>query len=74
MGLLCAVGHNAILSDDVLIDIWEKVAFNAALNTTTAITGLTVGGVGSCLKAGEALFDHLVRGCYGGKGGRNQCQ
>ncbi|MCG4934245.1 ketopantoate reductase family protein, partial [Dorea formicigenerans] len=55
VGLLCAVGHNAILSDDVLIDIWEKVAFNAALNTTTAITGLTVGGVGSLSESRQLL-------------------
>lgn len=57
VGLLCAVGHNAMLSDDVLIDIWEKVAFNAALNTTTAITGLTVGGVGSLSESRQLLFD-----------------
>lgn len=35
------------LSDDIMKDIWEKVAFNAAFNTTTAITMLTVGQLGS---------------------------
>lgn len=34
------------ISDDVMIDVWEKVAFNAALNTLTALTYLTVGNVG----------------------------
>lgn len=55
--MLCGVGHNAQVSDDVLIDIWEKVAFNAALNTTTAITGLTVGGVGSIPESRKILFE-----------------
>jgi 2-dehydropantoate 2-reductase len=34
--------------------IWEKLAFNAALNSLTAVTGLTVGGVGDS-KEGRTL-------------------
>lgn len=57
VNMLNKSGHNAQLSNDVLIDIWEKVAFNAALNTTTAITGLTVGEIGSIKESKKLLFD-----------------
>ena len=56
VGMLCSAGHHAEISGDVMIDIWEKVAFNAALNTTTAITGLTVGGMGKLPESRELLF------------------
>jgi 2-dehydropantoate 2-reductase len=44
--LLNESGINTEISNDVMIDIWEKVAFNAALNTLTALTFLTVGQLG----------------------------
>lgn len=44
--LLNSGGINTKISDDVMIDIWEKVAFNAAFNILTALTFLTVGGLG----------------------------
>ncbi|MDO4548764.1 MAG: 2-dehydropantoate 2-reductase [Clostridia bacterium] len=40
-------GCNTTLSADVMVDIWEKVAFNAAFNALTCITQLPVGGVGA---------------------------
>lgn len=55
--MLRKAGHHAEVSRDVMIEIWEKVAFNAALNTTTAITGLTVGGMGKLPVSRELLFD-----------------
>ncbi len=50
-------GHNAKISCDVLVDIWEKVAFNAALNSMTAIAGLSVGKVGSISESRKLLFE-----------------
>lgn len=41
---------------DIERQIWGKVAFNAALNTLTAITGLTVGDIGSIPEALETAF------------------
>lgn len=35
----------AVVDPNVLVSIWEKVAFNAALNSLAAITGLRVGGM-----------------------------
>jgi 2-dehydropantoate 2-reductase len=46
------------LSDEIMKDIWEKVAFNAAFNTTTAITMLTVGQVGAS-EWGRALLREI---------------
>jgi 2-dehydropantoate 2-reductase len=34
------------ISEQVWVNIWEKLAFNAALNSLTAVTGLTVGQLG----------------------------
>jgi 2-dehydropantoate 2-reductase len=55
--MLNKTGHNAKISNDVLVDIWEKVAFNAALNSTTAITGLSVGKAGSIPESKKLLFE-----------------
>ncbi|MFZ7131121.1 MAG: ketopantoate reductase family protein [Eubacteriales bacterium] len=46
-GLLNEGGIHTQLSCNVMIDIWEKIAFNAALNILTSLTFLTVGGLGS---------------------------
>jgi len=53
-GLRCAI------SPEVFAAIWEKLAFNAALNTLTAVTGLPVGGVGGTVD-GRALARAIVR-------------
>jgi len=43
---LDAAGLHCEICETVAAVIWEKVAFNAALNTLTAVTRLPVGGVG----------------------------
>lgn len=45
--LLDKAGLHASVVDDIRAPIWEKVAFNAALNTLSAVTGLTVGQIGA---------------------------
>ncbi|MFA0816529.1 MAG: ketopantoate reductase family protein [Anaerofustis sp.] len=57
VALLKQAGHHAELSEDVLKDIWEKVAFNAGMNTVSAVTGLTVAGMGSTEQCRKLLFD-----------------
>lgn len=44
--VLDQAGLNAEAHPEVLVPIWEKVIFNAAMNTISAATGLTVGGMG----------------------------
>lgn len=39
-------GFSCEISTGVFVSIWEKVAFNAALNTLAAVTRLTVDGLG----------------------------
>ena len=48
---LARAGFTARVEDDVRVPIWEKVAFNAALNTVSAITGATVGQMGASAEA-----------------------
>lgn len=36
---------NAGIDGDIRVAVWEKVAFNAALNALATVTGLTVGGM-----------------------------
>lgn len=36
----------AAVDDDIRVPVWEKVAFNAALNTLSTVTGMTVGQIG----------------------------
>jgi 2-dehydropantoate 2-reductase len=47
------------ISERVWESIWEKLAFNAAMNSLTAVTGLTVGQVGRS-PAGAALADRVA--------------
>lgn len=39
-------GLNCVISENVFASIWEKVAFNAAMNSLCAVTRLTVGRLG----------------------------
>lgn len=39
-------GFNCKVTENIFPFIWEKVAFNAAMNSLTAVTGLTVGYLG----------------------------
>lgn len=52
-------GFNCVLDADVERAIWEKVAFNAALNSLTAVTGMTVGEVGASV-SGPLLAQRIV--------------
>ncbi|WP_211460901.1 ketopantoate reductase family protein [Collimonas silvisoli] len=52
-------GFNCVLDPDVERAIWEKVAFNAALNSLTAVTGMTVGEVGASA-SGPLLAQRIV--------------
>ena len=45
--MLDRAGLNASVASDIRVPVWEKVAFNAALNTISAVTGLTVGQIGA---------------------------
>jgi 2-dehydropantoate 2-reductase len=53
-GLPCAVDPDAVVA------IWEKVAFNAALNSLCAVTQRTVGGLGAAAEGRELA--HAVAG------------
>ncbi|NLL57860.1 MAG: 2-dehydropantoate 2-reductase, partial [Firmicutes bacterium] len=44
--ILNDAGFNCKVTDNIYPFIWEKVAFNAAMNSLTAVTGLTVGQLG----------------------------
>lgn len=46
-------GLNAIISRDVFVSIWEKVAFNAAMNSLCTVTKLTVGPLGATSQSRE---------------------
>ncbi|WP_211878057.1 ketopantoate reductase family protein [Pseudarthrobacter albicanus] len=48
-------GLNASAEDDIQTHIWEKLAFNAALNTLSAVTGQTVGQIGASGPAKELV-------------------
>jgi 2-dehydropantoate 2-reductase len=54
-----AGGVDAAVDPRVMISIWEKVAFNAALNSICATTGRTVGEVGAGPE-GRALVREVV--------------
>lgn len=44
--MLSDAGFNCIITEDVFVSIWEKVAFNAACNALTAASRLKLGDVG----------------------------
>ena len=52
-------GVEAAVDPHVMVAIWEKVAFNAALNSICATTGRTVGEVGAS-EAGRTLVRAIV--------------
>jgi 2-dehydropantoate 2-reductase len=49
-------GMDADVVDNILHHIWGKVAFNAAMNTITSLTGLSVGLLGSTPESLEMAF------------------
>ena len=48
---LSAAGLNCTADPEVLVAIWEKVAFNAAMNSVSAVTRLAVGPLGDAPQA-----------------------
>lgn len=58
-GALEAAGLRAVAETDIQVPIWEKVAFNAALNTLSAVTGFTVGRIGADPHA-RSLVDQVA--------------
>ncbi|MDP9857428.1 ketopantoate reductase family protein [Agrobacterium tumefaciens] len=52
-------GLNCKLDPDVEAAIWEKLAFNSALNSLAAITGLTVGEMGDRQESRAIVFTVL---------------
>lgn len=57
--LLNSAGLETEVCDDILAHIWEKVAFNSALNSLCAVTGLPVGGIGKS-ETGRQLARRVV--------------
>ena len=53
---LAQAGLACEISTEVFAAIWEKLAFNAALNCLTAVTGLPVGGVGATTEGRELAY------------------
>lgn len=60
--LLAESGFDARLSDAVDVAIWEKIAFNAALNPLAAVTRLANGGLDAApgRRIAEAIVDEVV--------------
>lgn len=52
-------GLNVRVESDVRTPIWEKVAFNAALNSLSAVTGKTIGEIGASQDA-RAITDAVL--------------
>ncbi len=52
-------GLDTEIEPDVFVSIWEKLAFNCAMNALAAVSGLTVGGMGSTAE-GRAIVDRVV--------------
>ncbi len=60
--LLTSAGMDARADPEVEVAVWEKVAFNAALNSLAAVTGLTVGGMDTPAgrRIAQAVLDEVV--------------
>jgi 2-dehydropantoate 2-reductase len=56
---LTAAGIECEIVEQIWTTIWEKLAFNAALNALAAVTGLTVGQLGSATD-GRELADRVA--------------
>ncbi|NLY39310.1 MAG: 2-dehydropantoate 2-reductase [Firmicutes bacterium] len=54
--VLDAAGLNCVLKEDVFPAIWEKLAFNSAMNSLTAATRLNVGQLGRSAEAKKLAF------------------
>lgn len=56
VGALDGAGLNCKLDPHVEVAIWEKLAFNSALNSLAAVTGLTVGEMGDRQESRHIVF------------------
>lgn len=54
--ILNDAGFNCKVTDNIYPSIWEKVAFNSAMNSLTAVTGLNVGHLGSSAEGRELAY------------------
>jgi 2-dehydropantoate 2-reductase len=59
-GVLDKAGLNCIADPSVDVAIWEKVAFNVALNSLSAVTGMTVGEMADRAEAREIVHAILT--------------
>jgi 2-dehydropantoate 2-reductase len=59
--VLLAAGLNAVADADVPVAVWEKVAFNAALNALCTVSGLPVGALDhpAGRRAARAVIDEI---------------
>lgn len=57
--VLARAGFAVEVDPEIRSQIWEKVAFNAAMNATASVTGLAVGGLNST--AGRAVINAASR-------------
>lgn len=62
-GVLSAAGFTAESAADIMVPIWEKVIFNAVMNTVSATTGLTVGAMGAEAPA-QVLGEGVLSECF----------
>lgn len=56
IGVLRCGGMHCIEDPDIEVSIWEKVAFNTALNSLCALTGQSVGDVGQCSRGHQVAI------------------
>ena len=54
--VLVDAGLGSQIVDDVMVAIWEKVAFNAAINATTALLHIPCGGMGAVEEGSEICY------------------
>ncbi|KPF88761.1 2-dehydropantoate 2-reductase [Novosphingobium sp. AAP83] len=61
-GLFASAGLHAVADPQAIIAVWEKVAFNAALNALCTVSGLPVGGLDhpAGRRAAKAVIDEIV--------------
>lgn len=55
--VLNSAGFNCVVTEDVFVAIWEKVAFNSAMNAITATTRLKLGRIGASEEGRDLAFD-----------------
>lgn len=54
---LNVAGFNCSIEENIFVDIWEKAAFNIAINTTTAICCTTCGDIGEVEEGRQMVYE-----------------